>query len=319
MFDKLEYIYAVYETGSFSRAAQKLFISQPSLSAAIQKEEKRLGAPLFERGRRGVTLTEIGREYIAAAKQVRMIDADLRRRIEDIYNVDTGHITVGGTNYLSSYILPEVINKFSMLHPKVEVTLTENNSLKLAEMVENETVDIIIDSSDENMETYCGFPMVEEHIFLCVPSDLEINNGLEKFQIRPEQIYTGEIDYNDVPAVDLKLFEKEKFVLLKPGNDMHRRAMQFFQHYRMQPNVLLSVDQMNISYALTRSGMGLCFATDTFFRFGRFHENVVLYNLEKKYSGRVLYVAHKKNRYCTRAIGEFIRIAKEEISARFVK
>lgn len=317
MFEKAEYIWALYETGSFSRAADKLFISQPSLSAAIKKEEERLGAPLFERKSSGVTLTEVGEEYIKALSEVRRIDENLRRKLDDIYNVKSGHITVGGTNYLSSYVLPGIIKSFSSKHPNVEVTLKEGNSALLSKLLEDEQIDIVIDSFDENMDAYCGYRLAKERIFLCVPSDRKINDDWKEYRIHPEEIYNGTVDPDSISPVDLRAFRKESFVLLKPENDMYRRAMSIFKHYRINPKVLLSVDQLNISYALASSGMGLCFATDTLFRFGRFRENVVLYNIEKSHSDRVLYVAYKKNRYCTHAMREFINTAKEQIGERF--
>ena len=70
MFAKMDYAYAVYKEGSFTRAAEKLFISQPSLSAAIKNLEEEIGAPLFERTGGGVLLTEAGRAYMDAVQRV---------------------------------------------------------------------------------------------------------------------------------------------------------------------------------------------------------------------------------------------------------
>lgn len=313
MFNKLDYVYAVYKERNFTRAAEKLFISQPSLSAAIKNIENKLGAPLFDRSGSVITLTEVGEEYIRAAERIMSIKAEFMRRVGDIYNLETGHITVGGTNYLSSYVLPRIINRFASLYPKIEVTLTEANSHSLNEMIQKEEVDIIIDSFDRIPEDLEGYPLTSERILLCVPSDRKVNEALAEYRISPDEIYNGREDFDGVKTVPIEWFKEENFVLLKSGNDMYGRAMRIFEEAGITPKVSFSVDQMNISYALADSGMGLCFLTDTLFRFGKFKNNVFLYKIGGKYSNRTLYVAHKKNKYCPRATEKFISAAEEVV------
>ncbi len=313
MFKKYEYVYAVYQTGSFTKAAQSLYISQPSLSVAIQNIEKEVGAPLFERAGTKVILTEIGEEYIKATKKIMNVQKEFENRLNDIYSLETGEITVGGTNYLSSYVLPKVINKFSSLYPKVKVNLVEANSKNLVDMMLNENVDVIVDSFDENMDQYVGHRLKNEEIFLCVPKEFSINEKMQEYKILPHQIYENSVNLEDVPPVDIKAFKKEPFILLKNGNDMFYRAQSIFEKAKVSPRVLLSVDQMNISYSLCDSGMGCCFLTDTLFKFGKFSDSVILYKVEKRHSTRTLYIAHKKNIYIKKASQKFIELAKQMI------
>lgn len=308
MFSKYKYVYAVYEEKSFTRAAQKLFISQPSLSAAIKGVEQKVGAPLFERGN-GVKLTQVGEEYIKTARDIMGCENDFTNKINDIYNLDTGHITVGGTNYLSSYVLPDIINRFKALYPKIEVTLVEGNSTALSTMIKNEEIDIVIDSFEDPTDSYKAYPLISEKILLCVPASFEINKSISPYRINP-----NDISYSDnVKGVSVSLFKDENFVLLKSGNDMYERAMRIFNKNNINPSVSFSVDQLNISYALAASGMGICFVTDTLFKYGRFNDNVFLYNIDSDMGIRSLYVAHKKQKYCTRAMSEFIKAAQDVI------
>ncbi len=314
MFSKYEYVYQVYKEKSFTKAAEKLLISQPSLSAAIKNIEKKVGAELFERAGSGIKLTEIGEEYIAATEKIIKAENEFKNRINDIYNIESGKVTVGGSNHLSSYVLPKIINHFTSLHPKIDVTLMEANSNNLKDMIKNEQVDLFIDSFDETMDEYEKYPLVDERILLCVPKDNKINDDLKEFQINPDNIYDGSVDLNSMPSVSIEKFKDEKFILLKNGNDMYERAMYLFHHNNITPNVIFTVDQLNISYALADSGMGLCFVTDTFFKYRKFSTNVLLYSLGKEHCSRILYIVHKRNKYCTRAMSEFIKVTKEIIS-----
>jgi len=315
MFGKYNYVYQVYKEKNFTRAAEKLFISQPSLSVAIKNIEKKLGADLFERIGNSVRLTEIGKEYIETAEQIMAAEKDFLNRVNDINNLKTGKIVVGGTYYLSSYVLPKVINCFNRLYPDVEVELVEANSYNLGNMLNNEQIDIIIDSFDEDADDYESVFLASEDILLCVPKDRKVNEKLKRFQIAPESISKGTISLKDIEAISLESFKDEKFILLKKGNDMYKRAMTFFDGENIEPKVIYRVDQLNISYALADSGIGLCFITDTFLKYGRGSDNICLYKVRDKQYSRNLYIAHKKNRYCTKAMSEFTRLTKEIIGS----
>lgn len=309
MFEKLEYVYAVYQERSFTKAAEKLFIAQPSLSAAIKGVEKEIGAPLFDRTRK-VTLTEIGKEYIAAAEKMLRAEEEFVSRIHDIYGLETGKIVIGGTNYLSSHVLPPIIKRFSSRFPKIEVTLVEANSTVLGEMLGREEIDLVVDSFDEQLQLYEGTPLTSERIFLCVPASFKINEKLKEYAVRGEMLRKGNKNKH-FKSVPVSAFKDEPFVLLKSGNDMYNRAMRIFQKEKISPKVAFSVDQLNISYALAQSGMGSCFVTDTLVRYGNRSENVVFYSVGEESCNRTLYVAHKKNKYCSNAAKKFIEIAQQ--------
>lgn len=316
MFSKYQYVYAVYKHGNFTKAAQSLFISQPSLSVAIKNIEEKVGAPLFDRTGSKAVLTQIGREYIAAAEKMMHAEQDFQNRLHDIYELEIGELSVGGSNYLSSYVLPQIVNRFTSRYPKINVTLVEAHSKSLIEMIDNEQLDIVVDSFEEGMDTYEGHPLASEKILLCLPADRPVNQTLEAFQIHPNDIYNGTVQLDNIHAVPIGVFQDEPFILLKNGNDMYNRAMKIFADGNIDPKVLFSVDQLNISYALVESGMGVCFATDTLFKYGKFNNNVLLYNVIQEHSTRTLYIAHKKNRYCTKAMSCFIQVAKEVIGTR---
>lgn len=312
MFAKMDYAYAVYKEGSFSRAAEKLFISQPSLSAAIRNLEKEIGAPLFERTGTGVSLTEVGRAYMETAARMIALRTEFKNRVSDMQGLAVGQLTVGGTNYLCSHVLAGIINRFSSLYPGVSVELREEKSRALMKMLREDALDLAVDSFDALPEGLAGYPLWREQILLCVPEGLAVNRGLEHFAILPEQIYAGE-NTDAVPPLPIATFKDESFILLKSGNDMHMRAMHIFEKGGISPQIAFSVDQMNISYALADSGMGLCFATDTLFRFARLGRALRLYKIREADLGRTLCIAYKKSRYCTRAMEEFMRIAREGV------
>ena len=312
MFKKMDYVYTVYKERSFTRAAEKLYISQPCLSAAIKKIEEEIGMPLLERRYSSVRPTEIGYQYIEAAEKIMEIQQNFASKVSDINNMETGSISIGGSNYVSSYILPRVVAEFSKYYPKIDISLTETNSVDLEKSLNNEEIDLVIDSFDDEKVIHKSYPLLNEKILLAVPAGYKCNQGVEKYQIMPERIYNSELDFDNVPKIPISYFANEKFILLKNGNNMYKHAMEVFRSANVTPTVSFRLDQLSTSYRLALSGNGVCFVTDTIFKYHKFHNDIILYNIENC-GNRTLYVAQKRNRYTTSAMNKFVEIAQKSI------
>lgn len=315
MFKRLLYVYTVYKEQSFSRAAEKLYISQPSLSAAVKKTEEEVGFPLFERGFSPIRLTQIGEKYMEAAEEILSIQKNFTSFLEDTQSLKQGSLSVGGSHYVSSYILPQLVGHFADRYPGISITLQEAASVELEALVKKEALDLVIDSFGKDHAIYETYPLTTEKIMLAVPATATINSTLSDFQILPEHIRNNSLDYRAVPALSAEFFKDQKYILLKNGNDMYFQAKHIFKEAHISPEVIFSLDQLITSYNLCASGTGVCFVTDTLFRYNSYPNNVFLYNILES-EDRTLHIAHKKGRYCTRAMEEFIRLAKEMITYR---
>ena len=98
MFQGMHYVYEVYKEMSFSKAARNLFISQPSLSAAVKKAEKQIGFPIFDRSSNHIQLTELGKEYIRSIEIIMDVETGFQNYINDMKELKSGTIAIGGTN-----------------------------------------------------------------------------------------------------------------------------------------------------------------------------------------------------------------------------
>ena len=312
MFRKMEYVYEIYTEKSFTKAAEKLYISQPCLSAAIKKIEDEIGMPLFERRHSTLVLTEVGEKYLKAAEQIRCITKDFLSEVNDMHNLVSGSLHIGVPNYIMSYIIPEIVNEYTKLYPGIQITLHEANSVSLWEMLNNEQVDIVVDSFDEEGSRYDYWPLTEEEIYLAVPAHSPSAQDLEDYRITPEEFYTNAVKSENVRAVSLEHFRDEKFILLKNGNSMYKHALQAFEGCGFEPKISFRLDQLSTSYAMTASGNGVCFVTDTMFRYHRFTDNVYLYKIRGT-GKRKLCIVKKKSRYGTVALLRFAELFQKSI------
>ena len=114
-----------------TKAAQKLYISLPSLSAMVKKAEAELGITIFDRTASPLKLTEEGNAYIEFIRQCIENEASLDEKLSDIRNLSKGQTRVGGSNYVLSSIIPEILKHILFRYPGIEIELTEEGSFAL--------------------------------------------------------------------------------------------------------------------------------------------------------------------------------------------
>ena len=98
MFQGMEYVYEVYKEKSFSKAAQNLFISQPSLSANVKRIEKKVGYPIFDRSTKPMGLTECGEKYIQCVEKMHAVEMEFSNFVNDWIGLKTGSLILGGSS-----------------------------------------------------------------------------------------------------------------------------------------------------------------------------------------------------------------------------
>lgn len=214
-FQGMDYVYEVYREKSFSKAARNLMISQPSLSATIKRIEQRIGSAIFDRGTSPITLTECGVHYIQAIEAMRDIENDFESYLEDLQELRTGRISVGGTNLFSSFVLPPLIGEFRRNFPQVEIELIEESTWHLEELLSKGRVDLVIENSQFDEMIFDKYPYAREHLVLIVPKSCSVNQKLREYQIPVEKIKDGSYLSEAVRPVELAAFQQEPFVFLK--------------------------------------------------------------------------------------------------------
>lgn len=310
MFQGMEYVYLVYKQKSFSRAAKLLFISQPSLSATIKRIESKVGYPIFDRSTKPLSLTVCGQHYIRAVEQIMAIQNDFSTYINDLGKLKSGNLIIGGSSLYSSLVLPKMMTRFSQEYPGVEIALVEESTSKLAEMLQQGSVDLIFDNCYLDPMIYDREYYESERLLLAVPKNLEVNKAVEKYQIPVENILDGSYLEEQWETVPLDVFKDEPFVMLKMENDTRKRAMEICQSYGFIPKILFELDQQMTSYHITCSGIGISFVSDLLIKGLPANANVSYYKIDRKQSERKVYFYWKRGRYFSRAMEEFLRVVR---------
>ena len=132
----------VARRGSVSRAAEALFITQPTLTARLKALERDLGTPLFLRTPHGMRLTDAGRAWIPYAERALRALVDGRDALAQVMTASAGHLMIAAAPAVSTYVLPELLERFVAAHPRVEVSVRTGHSEDVVELVLRDEVQI---------------------------------------------------------------------------------------------------------------------------------------------------------------------------------
>lgn len=313
MFVWKKYVYEVYKERSFTKAAQNLYISQPSLSARIKKIEEIIGEPLFDRSTSPLQLTEVGKVYIEAAEEITQIEQRVENYINDLAGLKTGNLAVGASTLFAAYVVPSLITQFNQKFPDVHIQLIEGNTAELEEMLGSNALDFVIDNYHYdsilyNKELYC-----EENILLAVPKHFAVNEELGMYQLSYKNIKNKNYLNQKYPAVPLGRFADLPFIMLTQGNDTRTRGDRLCRNVGFKPNIVLEFNQQSTAYMASSTQLGATFISDILVSQLPAFENLVYYKLDGEEAKRKVFFYYKTHKYKTRVMEEFIRMMHEQI------
>lgn len=313
MFVWKKYVYEVYKERSFTKAAQNLYISQPSLSARIKKIEEIIGEPLFDRSTTPLQLTEVGKVYIEAAEEITQIEQRVENYINDLAGLKTGNLAVGASTLFAAYVVPSLITQFNQKFPDVHIQLIEGNTAELEEMLGSNALDFVIDNYHYdsilyNKELYC-----EENILLAVPKYFAVNEELGMYQLSYKNIKNKNYLNQKYPAVPLGRFADLPFIMLTQGNDTRTRGDRLCRNVGFKPNIVLEFNQQSTAYMASSTQLGATFISDILVSQLPTFENLVYYKLDGEEAKRKVFFYYKTHKYKTRVMEEFVRMMHEQI------
>lgn len=161
--NKLEVFAAVVRAGSFSAAAQQLLMTQPAVSQHVHDLEASLGTRLFERGRRGVTLTPAGEKLHSYTRAIFQLVAEAENAITDVGQLAAGQVRIGATPGISVYLLPEPIQEFHARYPKLQVSTQTGITAQILQDLQHGKLDVglIEGELEEQLDPILGVQMLE--------------------------------------------------------------------------------------------------------------------------------------------------------------
>jgi len=235
---QLRYFLAVARHLSFTRAAEALPLSQPSLTNQIRKLERELGVELFVRTTRRVRLTPAGEDFVTAARQILNLVETAELEMHEFGGLRRGRVLLGTIPTVGAFSLPPLLADFRRHFPGVDLALQEEGSDVLLQLLLDEAIDLAIVTAGEPhptgaLERRCL--VVDEMVVLLPPG-----HGLSSRR-----------------SVALADLAGEQFVLFKPGYGLRRVVVDACVAAGFQPSIAFETSQRETVYGMVQEGLGI--------------------------------------------------------------
>ena len=233
---QLQVFEAIVRLGSFTRAAEELFLTQPTVSMQIKKLTDALGLPLFEHVGRNVVPTEAGHELYDACSKVFDTLSNLEMKIDDLKGMKRGHLRIAGIT-MAKYITPEILGEFSRIYPGIDLALTVTNRERVIERMLDNKDDLYI---------------------LGQMADYETEVEMHPFALNPLVV----LAHRDHPLagrknIPLEEIAEEPFINREPGSGIRDATLRTFAAKGLQPRVRMELGSNEaIKHAIV-GGLGL--------------------------------------------------------------
>jgi DNA-binding transcriptional LysR family regulator len=167
LFGQVECFLAVGRLGNVSRAAEEMFLTQPTLTARLKALEEELGDQLFVRTSRGMRLTEAGREFAPYAERVVGSFVEGKRHLEELRGASGGRLVLGASPGVGTYALPGLLERFTAAYPRISVSVRTGHSKEILQMTLNEEVQLGLTRALSHPEIE-SLPLYEDELVLVV-------------------------------------------------------------------------------------------------------------------------------------------------------
>jgi DNA-binding transcriptional LysR family regulator len=288
--DQLRILKAIAAEGSFKRAADSLYVSQPAVSLQVQNLERQLDVPLFDRGGRRAQLTEAGHLLLSYGEKIITLCQETCRAIEDLQNLQGGTLIVGASQTTGTYLLPRMIGVFRQKYPDVSVQLHVHSTRRTAWSVANGQVDLAIIGGEipaELQESLDILPYAEDEFALILPTN---HNFAGLKSLPKEDLYKLHFISLDSQSTIRKAIDR---VLTKCGIDPNRLKIE------MELNSIEAIKNA------VQAGLGAAFVSSSAIE--REVENGTLHriSIDGVAIDRMLSVIVNPNRYRSKAAEAF--------------
>lgn len=239
-----EYIVEIARQKSISKAAEHLYVSQPTISKFLQKIERELNTPLFHRMDKQLQLTPTGECVVEKAKSILNLNQQMLDEIENIMAHRHGDIRLGIPNSRGDFIVTSVLPKFQQLYPYVKVLLEPNATTVLMKQLEQGEQDILLVNFSKAHPSFDYNIVGEDEMVLVVPAQSPLIGLAE---CRPEYRF---------PYLKTQYWQKEPFILAGESLSSGRYTRSLFEMLDISPPVVLEIKNIAQIFSAVQSGIG---------------------------------------------------------------
>lgn len=279
---QLQYVLTLAREGSFSKAADTLNITQPSLSQYIKKIEREAGINLFDRTNGDVRITDAGRVYIETARQILDLEHQMENSISDIVGNRSGSLIIGAAPYRAASMMPAIARQFQSIHSGMHLIVREGTTAELLEGMEHGEYDLALTLLPIDGRVFSWEKIVEEELILAVPS----SHPALPATSRPDRKYK---------AVDANVLSGQSLVMLTDTQFMQKQLQNILIEKKISIYTAAIVKSLEAQIEFVKAGVGMALVPSGIERFCN-DASVTFYSFADSTPKREVVVMWRKDR-----------------------
>ncbi len=293
-----DYFLTIVKERSISRAAERLYLSQPYLSQYLAKLENSLGVVLLDRSHSPLRLTPAGELFHAYLERQSFLDRQLVSDLRDLRDRKRPVLHIGVSPWRGSTLLPDILPLFEGQYPDVQVVLHEAPVPELGELAEANVIDFCVMQPPDNLTELTYEPVMRERIFLVCHRDHPLLQGRDSAYGDPK------------PFPDLRLLEHERVMILPPEWRLSKLLYNTFSVHSVEPQNLLITTNTTTAINLAAEKLGFAFLQESGVSRTPYLDRLACFTLGEPPLTCPLAVVYKKNGFLSPAARAFIDLIK---------
>jgi len=244
-----QYISEIARYGSISKAAEALYITQPTLTKFLQRMEQEIGIPLFHRVGKKFIPTPAGEIFVEKARSILLLSSQLDQELDDLATMRRGSVRLGTTAGRADYVVSAVLPRFARQYPGIRVLLSMGHTGQLLRMIQNNELDMVLANYQEEHPALVHEDIGEEELVLAVPSGSPLVQSAQR------------LDGFRFPVTAPEQWRDEPFVLPSAISRSYLLAQSYFRAVGVQPRVAAEISGLQFVIAAVQAGVGISIFT----------------------------------------------------------
>ena len=301
-FRELTYILAIAKHGNITKAAESLYVGQPTLSKFLMSLEAELGLKLFRRVGNRYMLTHAGERYVEKASQILSLKGDLDAEMADIIKRGAGALSVAFASMRCTYMLPCSLPVFHRMHPNVKVTVYEGSSEENDRRLLDGQAEVAFYSKPSELNPQIQYePLAQEELLICTCKD------------HPLSRFARENPASAYPKLDLSMLKNEQIIMMRP----QQRTRQIMDGILRREGIgfenVLYTGNLPAIMELVALGYGVSFIHESHLRHRSGSLPIDCFSFGEPRTVSDFVAAMRKGSYISRYAQDYIEIVKQQV------
>lgn len=297
-YHELEYILCINKHRNLTKAAQELYISQPTLTKHLQKLEREMGIKLFNRSGNSYIPTFAGRRYMEHAKKILQIRQDWKKELKDLAENNEGELNVAFPLMRSTCMVPQILAVFRRKYPHIKVNILEEAYSIQEKLLLNDQLDFGIFNEVHQHPALEYELLKRDEILLIMPPDHPLASCGTVSSLRK------------YPVADLSLSANEPFILHFADQTTGKLSRKALEDNNVSPYVPIQSRNTETCVKLCMEGLGICFTPETYLQSMDLPVKPACFSVGENGIFSTLTIAYRKGTYLPQYARDFICIAR---------